>query len=264
MRHIKPTPLLSPYVTHFWLWEQNHIAALPDMLPGTGVELLLNFGDEIIIKTTQSTRLRFGEGVIICPRKSLMRIQATGATKVLSIRFRSSGFFTLFGLPLTELSDQACLTENLLPTSLQTQLIDLESSIEKIGALEQWLLQQVANMTAQNSALPWAIDKIYYQHHDNCIAEIKSQLKCSERTFQRKFKLFTGVDAKYFERTSRFQSTLKILLAEQSKRYITTALDHGYYDQAHFIKEFKHFTQTTPSEYLVENNFLFNYYSLNS
>lgn len=234
------------------------------MLPGTGVELLLNFGDELIIEATQSARLRFGEGMILCPRKSLMRIHTTGKTKVLSIRFRSAGFFTLFGMPLTELSDKFCLTENLLPTSLLEQLINLKSDIARVNLLEQWLLQKLSKMTNSDTALPWAIDEIYYQHNNHGIAEIKNQLKCSERTFQRKFKLFTGVDAKYFERTARFQATLKDLLAAQSNKYITTALNHGYYDQAHFIKEFKYFTQTTPSEYLVENNFTLNYYSLSS
>lgn len=234
------------------------------MLPGTGVELLLNFGDALIIEATQSTRLRFGEGMILCPRKSLMRIHTTGKTKVLSIRFRSAGFFTLFGLPLTELSDQFCLAESLLPAALQKQMIDLENNLEKISVLEQWLLQKLSKMANSDTALPWAIDEIYYQHNNHGIAEIKNQLKCSERTFQRKFKLFTGVDAKYFERTARFQSTLKALLAEQSSKYITTALDHGYYDQAHFIKEFKYFTQTTPSEYLTKSNFSLNYYSLTS
>ncbi|CAG23550.1 DUF6597 domain-containing transcriptional factor [Photobacterium profundum] len=260
-RQIKPAHQLSPYIAHFWLWDQNHTFALPDMLPGTGVEMLFNFGDALIIQTNQQSRLRSNDCIVICPRKSLIQIQPTGITKTLSIRFRSAGFFTLFGLPLTELSDQISPTSHLLPSNLLIQLVESKSDIAKVTLLEQWLLQQMVKIKNQDSALQWAIDKIYYQYHNDSINEVKNQLKCSERTFQRKFKIFTGVDAKYFERTARFQSALKTLLAAHSNQYITVAFDHGYYDQPHFIKDFKYYTQATPSEYLTERNFSLNYYT---
>lgn len=259
-QRIKPPPKLSQYIAHFWLWEQNNITTLPNMLPGTGVEMLFNFGDLLKLKTYQQSQLHTNDCVLVCPRKSLIQFQATGKTKLLSIRFRSAGFFTLFGLPLTELSDQAISTEQLLPTSLLAQLIEAKSDIARVTLLEQWLLQKLIKVTNQDFALQWAIDKIYYQNQSDSITEVKHQLKCSERTFQRKFKLFTGVDAKYFERTARFQSTLKALLTAQSTQYLAVAFDHGYYDQSHFIKDFKYYTQSTPSGYLTEQNFSLNYY----
>ncbi|MDO6544578.1 helix-turn-helix domain-containing protein [Photobacterium sanguinicancri] len=259
-QHIKPTHQLSPFIAHFWLWEQNDTVKLPNMLPGTGVEILFNFGQPIIIQTAQQSHLNTNDCIVVCPRKSLIQFQPMGKTKILSIRFRSAGFFTLFGLPLTELSDQIIPMGQLLPTNLIEQLAETKSDIAKVTLLEQWLLQKQVSIAVQDSALQWAIDKIYYQNQSDSITEVKHQLKCSERTFQRKFKLFTGVDAKYFERTARFQSTLKALLTAQSTQYLAVAFDHGYYDQSHFIKDFKYYTQSTPSGYLTERNFSLNYY----
>lgn len=260
-QHIKPSLQLNPHIAQFWLWEQHNITFFPNMLPGTGVEMLFNFGDPLKINTHQYSHLGTNDCIVVCPRKSLIQFLPTGKTKVLSVRFRSAGFFTLFGLPLTEIADQIISAKELLPACLLAQLFDIKSDSKKIALLEQWLLHKLMKVTSEDTTLQWAIDKIYYHNQSDSITEVKQQLNCSERTFQRKFKLFTGVDTKYFERTARFQSTLKKLLKAQSSQYLSVAFEHGYYDQSHFIKDFKFYTQSTPSEYLTEQNFSLNYYN---
>ena len=70
-----------------------------------------------------------------------------------------------------------------------------------------------------------------------------------------------GFDAKYFERTARFQSTLRTQLNGTSNNYVDIALDNGYYDQPHFIKEFRYFTGMSPKKYLIKANFMLNHYN---
>lgn len=260
IRQIKPKPQLTPYITNFYFWLQCDNFPVLNIFPGTGVEILFNLGETLTVQSQQEKRLRHGECIVICPRKSMLKLQAATAINVLAIRFRSAAFFTLFNLPLTELSDQAFSVSDFFPARLLNQLLESKGDLYKTVLLEQWLLELTAKVKKHDSALHWAIDKIYYQYNDDVMSEVKSQLKCSERTFQRKFKLFTGVDAKYFERTARFQSTIKALLIMRSKQYIDIALNNGYYDQPHFIRDFKFFTQLTPGEYLTEKNFSANYY----
>lgn len=258
---IRPTPLLSGYITQFWLWEQATPLAIPDILPGTGVEILLNFGAPLAVASPEPAWLKPGDGLVVCPRKSIFRLKATGATKLLSVRFRSAGFFRLFGLPLTAISDQIVEASHIIPREVLQQMSEPTSDIEAISLLEAWLMQQVKPQGTGASELEWAIDKIYYQNGHDVLADIKRNLNVSERTFQRKFKAYTGVDAKYFARTSRFQSTLRALLSGRSCHYTDAALAHGYYDQPHFIKEFKLFTGQTPKYFLTEENFSLNHYN---
>ncbi|WP_299017913.1 helix-turn-helix domain-containing protein [uncultured Photobacterium sp.] len=258
---IRPRSPLNDYIAQFWLWEQSDPLAIPDILPGTGVEILFNLGDPVVTESPSQVRLNFGEGLAICPRKSVFRLKPTGATKVLSVRFRSAGFFQLFGIPLTEIADQVVDVSAIMPQTILSQIAGSGSNIATISLLEAWLIQQVKPKKEDVSGLEWAIDEIYYQHGSDVISDVKLGLNVSERTFQRKFKAYTGVDAKYFERTSRFQSALRTLLCEGSTQYTGIALDHGYYDQPYFIKEFKFFTGVTPKQYLNEENFNLNHYN---
>ncbi|MCW8331022.1 helix-turn-helix domain-containing protein [Photobacterium sp. SDRW27] len=258
---IRPTSPLGAYITQFWLWEQSNPLVIPDILPGTGVEIMFNLGAPLAIELPTQTQLKSGDGLVICPRKSVFKMKATGATKLLSVRFRSAGFFQLFGVPLTAIADQIVEASQIMPKELLLRIIESGSNIELISLLEGWLMQQIRPKSSGATELEWAIDQIYYQNCHDVIVNVKGSLKVSERTFQRKFKAYTGVDAKYFERTSRFQSTLRALLSGRSHQYTSVALDHGYYDQPYFIKEFKRFTGQTPKQFLTEENFMLNHYN---
>ena len=74
---------------------------IPDILPGTGVEIMFNLGAPLVIESPRSAQLKFGDGLVICPRKSAYKMKTMGATKLLSIRFRSAAFFQLFGIHLS-------------------------------------------------------------------------------------------------------------------------------------------------------------------
>ncbi|NBI53817.1 helix-turn-helix domain-containing protein [Photobacterium alginatilyticum] len=258
---IRPSLPLGRYITQYWMWEQNTPLMIPDILPGTGVEIMLNLGAPLVIDSPKSAQLKFGDGLVICPRKSAYKMTSMGATKLLSIRFRSAAFFPLFGIPLTTIADQVVEISQLMPKGLLLRIIESDSTLAAIALLEGWLMQLVRPVSASTSELGWAVDKIYYQNSPDVIADIKRSLNISERTFQRKFKAYTGVDAKYFERTSRFQSTLRTLLSGCHQQYTAIVLDHGYYDQPHFIKDCKHFTGLTPKQFLTESNFALNHYN---
>ncbi|MGF1728389.1 helix-turn-helix domain-containing protein [Photobacterium kasasachensis] len=258
---IRPSSPLGGYITQYWVWEQITPLMIPDILPGTGVEIMLNLGAPLVIESPRSAQLKFGDGLVICPRKSAYKMKAMGATKLLSIRFRSAAFFQLFGIPLTTIADQVVEISQLMPKGLLLRVIESDSTLGAIALLEGWLMQLVKPECASTSELRWAIDKVYYQNSPDVISEIKRSLNISERTFQRKFKAYTGVDAKYFERTARFQSTLRTLLSGYHQQYTAIVLDHGYYDQPHFIKDCKHFTGLTPKQFLSEGNFALNHYN---
>ncbi|MGF1717558.1 helix-turn-helix domain-containing protein [Photobacterium chitinilyticum] len=243
------------------MWEQSSPLMIPDILPGTGVEIMLNLGAPLVIESPASAQLKFGSGLVICPRRSAYKVKVTGATKLLSIRFRSAGFFQLFGIPLTTIADQVVDVSQIMPKELLLRIIESDSTIEAIALLEVWLMQQIGPRCAGASELEWAINRIYYQSSHDVIADVKRSLNISERTFQRKFKAYTGVDAKYFERTSRFQSTLRTLLSGCHHQYTAVVLEHGYYDQPHFIKDCKYFTGLTPKQFLTEDNFVLNHYN---
>jgi AraC-like DNA-binding protein len=70
----------------------------------------------------------------------------------------------------------------------------------------------------------------------------------SQRQLRRYFEYYIGDTAKTFSQVVRFQHILNAKPSTQSLRQNKIFFDHGYYDQAHFIKEFKNFYGVTPSK----------------
>ncbi|WP_258132567.1 helix-turn-helix domain-containing protein [Aliivibrio sifiae] len=261
INRIKPNQQLSPFIAHYWLWKSTHHPYVPDILPGTGAELLINTGGPLVISQPFHHLLLTGQSVLICPRRTTFKFKKIGESQLISIRFRSSGCYSIFGIPMDELSDQIIDMYQFLPEELIERIIIKSNYAEKIHLLESWLMGRVNPRILTSSAITWAIDRTYYQNNYRGINELQLEVNMSKRTFQRKFKLYTGVDAKYFERTARFQSTLRMQLNNADNNYVDIALDNGYYDQSHFIKEFRYFTGTSPKKYLTKENFMLNHYN---
>ena len=92
------------------------------------------------------------------------------------------------------------------------------------------------------------------------IADFCEQRKVSYMTVYRSFQKILRIPPKKFERLVKLGISIDYLF-QTNNRFTNVGLDSGYYDQAHFVKEFRHFVGKTPSEYikyLSEKNFYTN------
>jgi AraC-like DNA-binding protein len=247
----RPSLPLTPYIAQYWCWQLPEGTAIPAIYSGTGVECVFNLGDPIEVIQPYSSIISKGESVILCPRSLHFRAIGRGKINLLSIRFRSAGFFRLFRMPLTELADELIDAGTIFPKPLFDQLLDEQPKCSLVTLLERYLLHQLNNVV-EDELMNRLIDNVYYQNNLR-LQTIMSNSGMSERTFQRRFKTYTGVGAKYFQRTARFQSCIKALLANPKLNYSQLALTHGYFDQAHLINEFKGFSAVTP-QYFIQKN----------
>lgn len=86
-------------------------------------------------------------------------------------------------------------------------------------------------------------------HQEGCVkmAQIADNMKYSQHYINREFKKNTGFSLKQYSEIIRLQSAITYL-EKENVDFVYDKL--GYYDQAHFIKEFKKFTLLTPQNYL--------------
>jgi len=98
------------------------------------------------------------------------------------------------------------------------------------------VIQAVAHIMLHEGSLP--------------VEALLQTLSVNERTLERKFKLHIGITPKRFSDIVRLNSSAKRMQRMKTTRRLTTiAYDSGYFDQAHFIKEFKKYTGITPYQY---------------
>ena len=89
--------------------------------------------------------------------------------------------------------------------------------------------------------------------NENNINEIASTHNMTGRNLNKLLNRYTGLSPKLVGKINRFQQSLR-LIARKNQSLTGIAYDCGYFDQSHFIRDFKAFTGFTPSAYL-ENKF---------
>ena len=74
-----------------------------------------------------------------------------------------------------------------------------------------------------------------------------TELHISQSALEKRFRQIVGASPKKFASIVRFKNTIKTY--DQNKSLTDLGYEAGFYDQAHFIKEFKHFTGDSPETF---------------
>lgn len=178
------------------------------------------------------------------------------------IQFRPGGLYPFINMPMNELNDLVIDADLLFGNdifSLREQLLNAPYPFQKFFYAEQWLLRRLTEYSFSKQVLEFAIKEICQHPTNDSIAMIAHKTGYSQRQFIHLFKKFVGLKPKYFQRIQRFNKVLEEL--ETCKEINWTAISHdcGFYDQAHFIREFKKFSGFNPSDYLCEKGVYVNY-----
>lgn len=166
------------------------------------------------------------------------------------IRFLPTMFPQLFGVDASSISNKAEELNLVVPKvasfiqSYFNASVDINSAVK---LLDEFLLEQVAAMDFQNDTRLYnAISLIMKNFGVVNIDEIDTGL--SQRQLRRLFDFYIGDSMKTFSKVVRFQNILRAKPSTQSLKNNKLFFDSGFFDQSHFIKDFKHFYGVTPSK----------------
>lgn len=167
------------------------------------------------------------------------------------IRFLPTMFPQLFKVNALTLSNRFEHLQNVVPglSRFIAAHIHADQNPDQIKALlDQHLLTIVSKQHFDNdSRLYNAIDIILRK---SGVVNIETDIDTgiSQRQLRRLFEYYIGDTPKTFSKVVRFQNILRAKPSTQSLRHNKLFFDVGYYDQAHFIKEFRHFYGVTPAK----------------
>lgn len=126
-------------------------------------------------------------------------------------------------------------------------IAELETFSERIAHFEQYLLPKLLSPEQPSGWLPYCLQQIYQSKGTVTIDELAADIGFSARYIRKKFVDTLGLSPKQYSRITRFQNTLSSMM-NRTGAPGTIASELGYYDQAHFIKDFKHFSLFTPMQ----------------
>jgi AraC-like DNA-binding protein len=126
------------------------------------------------------------------------------------------------------------------------QLRNAPTDIDRLKVIENFLTLRLKNR-ANREVITWAVEIIKKHAGDLKIAMLAQQLKISQSQLEKRFRKIVGASPKKFASIVRFRHVLNIAQSEINMTQL--GLEAGFFDQAHFIKEFKSFTGVTPEQY---------------
>ncbi len=174
--------------------------------------------------------------------------------EVLAVKFAPYGLSQFIDFPMEELINKTIYPEDAwaalnLKNPLQTAILNSTSIDEKIHLIEDFLISVLHVKPYYDAHIVQFIYQIITDPSIN-ISELKINIPFSNRQFERKFKLLVGTNLKTFVRICRFYYTKMVLLQKNNIENLTDlGYDAGYFDQAHFSKEFKKFSSSSPRSF---------------
>ncbi len=126
---------------------------------------------------------------------------------------------------------------------------------QRIKVIEKFLLDRFSEKTVIDTTVQRTIDALIESEGKVSINSILGNDPTRRRQLERLFGKQVGISPKKLGRVIRLQSILRLLLHDEPGSLTEIAYQGAYFDQAHFIKDFKEFTGTTPGDFL-ENKHL--------
>jgi len=117
--------------------------------------------------------------------------------------------------------------------------------------VELALLERAAGMFDGQPVVEYAVENFLAQPAASRITQIANKTGFSSRRFIELFRQHVGMTPKLFCRVRRFQAVLRRITSGRPVNWTNTALDCSYFDQAHFIHDFRAFSGINPSKYLA-------------
>lgn len=245
---------LAPYVRFFWALEDT-VAAGEEFVHRSMAD-----GSVEIVFHYQGTfdEIAFDGSREFSPLSNI-QAQSTGYR-----RFSTRESFGLFGtylypfaLPklfripaydLTNLSPDLTSVLGAAGGELTDKMIEASSNEERVIVMSDFLSRKLSASSHELPPLFRSVHRILDASGAISVSELAENFSISKRQFERRFKEFAGLPPKLYSRVIRFQAATKHKF-EGNRDLTAIAYESGYYDQSHFISDFKEFSGYTPKEY---------------
>ncbi|HTB52320.1 MAG TPA: helix-turn-helix transcriptional regulator [Ferruginibacter sp.] len=246
-----PGDILKPYIKTFAISEAEE-ENVYKVLPDTGLVIGFQYKGKLsYFNGEEQIKLNSAGLSGLNDRYRIFKNDANTGT--LLVYFRETGAATFFKHPIHELFRESVSLDNFMLRSelliIEEQLCEAQTDVGKIQVIEQFLISRIKQPVQDNIVLA-ALSLIYKNKGNIRIKDLLEQLHISQSPLEKRFRQIVGASPK------KFASIVRLRHAIQQHNPLNSLTDLtyevGFYDQAHFIKEFKNFTGETPEAFFSE------------
>ncbi len=177
-----------------------------------------------------------------------------GNFRLLSVQFKSNGFYALFGLPQRMLINSFIPLQDVLGSRtyalVAEQLESCDTITEMKAYLDSFFMSKLSEQKHKHytEVIAYTSNSIFRNKGVVSVDSLAYDSNMSLRNFERRFVDQVGMSPKLFMRITRFFLALENKMIHPQKNWTTITHESGYFDQAHFIKECREFSSMSPEE----------------
>ena len=253
----QPHPDLDALIKCYWTLEVPAEKSLKQrIVPDGCIEMIFTLGDDIKRYTSQNEFIIQPRAMVLGQITGPFFIEPTGYVNSFAVRFYPYGFANFAATAIKNLANKETPINVLFgdkpARELEHKMINAANTKHRIEIAEDFLLQKLKDKTTIDSIVKATVDTILLTEGSESINSILKNHLSKRRQLERKFFNQVGLSPKQLGKVIRLQTALKMLLNQQYESFTKIAYESKYYDQAHFIKDFKEFTGANPKDFLAD------------
>ena len=248
-KEYSPDELLSPYIDKYWV-SKGKIPGNGNMIiPADGcVDIIFAWGSSAFDRSMQECY-----PYIVGTMETFSSEMFRHEVDMLGIRFKPLGITAFIKTPVNELTNlktELNQIESIFCDDLHLPLQALYNSYNILKHIDNYLIQKLFSVYKQDERILFCVNEIITNKGLLSTTQLSEKSCLSKRQFERIFKHSLGISAKTFSKIERMKHTKTYLKSNPGISIFNAAIDCGYYDHSHLIKDFKELSGQLPSYYI--------------
>lgn len=259
---LTPHPVLHPYIAKMWLFRSSGRMPVEDMkliVPNGNLKITISYQNGMVAAMNGKTFFSKENDITLTGLVDvpvILDAELDIATEAIGIEFHPHGVYRFFHFNLNEISNCIYSLEDLLGKAGKqlTYNIAVNASVQqKLAAIQTYLIKQLRE-SKEDLILEYCVSSINRTGGTVSIKELEKKTGYSSRWLNLKFREKIGVSPKNLASVIRFKHYYQAFITGSEKAIFENDFYKLYYDQSHFIKEFKRFTGLPPARFQKQLN----------
>lgn len=262
IQRIEPYPVLRNYIDQIFVFKSDGQLPSEDLkliVPNGRVKLVIPFKNGLSAKIKDLNHISKENTITligIADVSSQVQLERNEPGENITVEFSPLGAYRFFNLKWSDIKNQIHTfsdISNTIASALENKLFDAKTIDEKLTIVQQFLVDQFRK-TAQDPIFDYCVQKIMDSKGTIHINKLGEETGFSTRWLNAKFNDKIGTSPKNLASIIRFHQYHQYMVNNADTFFLQHEFYHFFYDQAHFIRDFKRFTGHTPMWFERQRN----------
>ncbi|HZY82644.1 MAG TPA: helix-turn-helix domain-containing protein [Cyclobacteriaceae bacterium] len=260
-QRIEPSESAKNAVECYWIVEDDDVSPVKQkIIPDGFTEIIFHFGDHYRVNLSKKWQ-RQSKSLFAGQISGYFHLENTGTTDIVGIKLRPSAVAHLFRVSMKPFTDRVVDLRKAVGTkmrSVETAMRKLDDNEKRVELIEAFISEKSVAYP-KDHPVDKALEMIFNKKGMIQVSDICKELSVTDRYIQQLFQKYVGLSPKFFARIIRFSHIFQ-LIKENNPDWAAVVYEAGYYDQSHFIRNFKAFTGEDPTAYIFAEKSLANFF----